>query len=193
MEAIAGKIVHYMKNKGYLSNLDTEWGIYAVTLKLEQFIGLLGVLMIMVVTKHYFDILSFYIVLRMIRRRSGGYHTNSFISCFVLSMLSLLFLVYIALPFMKGNVGLSVIATVVSAAAIVIMGAVNHPNMAWDNEELSESKRRCRLNTLLVCIGVIVIGYIPNIPSDIILCGMFGIIMSAFLMVLAKVIGMEVR
>ncbi len=77
-----------------------------------------------------------------------------------------------------------------SALTAGIIGAVNHPNMNWDSREYAGSKRIARLTILaetVVVAFMVVLGADRTATVFI----MFAMILSAFLLVLAKIFGQE--
>ena len=84
--------------------------------------------------------------------------------------------------------------TLVIAATIIIeiIGAVNHPNMEWSRKEYENSQRIAKIIAVIDC-GSILIFFFGKIETSYILYMSFGIILSAILLALGKIIGQEVK
>ena len=91
-----------------------------------------------------------------LRKCTGGYHANSFRSCFIGTVS--IYLIYIKLiyPYLLNNIKINMIVFLVSAMVIFVLGAVNHPGMDWNKEEFEENKKLARITVfveLLVAIA----------------------------------------
>ena len=73
----------------------------------------------------------------------------------------------------------------------MIIGGVNHPNMDWSEEEYRENKRITRIVAIteMVCISVL---FYFGMGKSYILYMSFGIMLSAVLLALGKIIKQEV-
>lgn len=69
---------------------------------------------------------------------------------------------------------------------------VNHPNIAFSKEEVSQYKKRARrvLNFELI---IIIILWLFGVEADIYISAGLGMTACAFLVVIAKIIGQEVK
>ena len=83
------------------------------------------------------------------------------------------------------------IALLVAICVLLIIGSVNHPNMAWNEEEYVKSKRMSRITVVIEGLCIFGAKCLP-IPNDYILFMSFGVILSAILLALGKIIKQEV-
>ena len=117
-----------------------------------------------------------YIFFFELRKRTGGYHLDSFYKCYFATVAIYLAVMLTAKSLAKYPqwlFGLVVIATIY----IVIIGTVNHPNMQMNVAEFMESKKLARITVLLevsIILGCVFLGgsiiYISYMAIAVILC-----------------------
>ena len=79
---------------------------------------------------------------------------------------------------------------VVSIVVLLIIGAVNHPNMHWNSKEFEASQRASRLIVFLEGIIIWILAVL-DADSSIIVFMAFAIILSTILLLLAKITKQE--
>ena len=113
----------------------------------------------------------------------------TFFKCYIGSVI-LYLITYCSISYTY-NYYVMVILLVVSILIIGVVGMVNHPNMHMDSKELSESRRRARIN-LVVETGVIIISIYIGIDKVSIGYMAMGVIQCAILLCMAKIMKQEV-
>ena len=120
--------------------------------------------------------MNFYIFFFELRKRTGGYHLDSFYKCYFATVaiyLAVMLTVTSLVKYQLWRLG----AVVVAGIYIVRTGTVNHPNMHMNSEELMESKKLARITVLLevsIILGCVFLGgsiiYISYMAIAVILC-----------------------
>lgn len=171
---------------------EQEWYQYCIQVRLERMLAclLIGLCAAFfhVLPETVLFLLSFF----MIRRHAGGFHANSFAGCMIISAGVYLCYVMALYPFLLRHPVMNDGILLCSAIVILVVGAVNHPNMAWNEREYHRSKwyaRMALLLDLLIFAGMRLI----RIPESYCLFMSFGVILSAVFLVLGKIIKQEVK
>ncbi|MBR1742838.1 MAG: accessory gene regulator B family protein, partial [Lachnospiraceae bacterium] len=137
------KLVLAMSSNNLIEDSESEYMMYAMSLLFEKIVSIISILLIGICMNSFVEIILFLIFFSSLRKYTGGYHLNSFLKCYICSMIItigiILFADYIV---MKDAVMLSVVF--VSEVVILMIGAVNHPNMQWDRNEEQQSRNRAR-------------------------------------------------
>ena len=179
-EYIANMLTKNMYMDGLIKESEESIYSYSIQLIVEKIIGFSAIYMIALFQGYFFETVLFTISLSNLRKCTGGYHANSFRGCFIGTVS--IYLIYIKLiyPYLLNNMKINMIIFLVSAMAIFVLGAVNHPGMDWNKEEFEE---------LLVVIALTYLGMVEKY----ILFMSFGMILCAILLTLGKITGQEVK
>ncbi len=133
----------------------------------------------------------FLVFLLEIKKRSGGYHVDKFITCFLVTIGIYSIFVILLLPIMLQAINVTYAILAVSIIILEIIGAVNHPNMNWNIEEYKRSKKMSR--TVVALEGIVIICFIYlGVCLELIVFMAFAVILSALLLLLAKISKQEV-
>lgn len=192
MEKIATRLVDRLIMDSYLLQENRDMYIYVFQKKVEQSIGLI-LLIILALALHVLpETIVFYIPFSMIRRHTGGFHCDTCLGCLCSSIGIYLIFVFWVYPVWMVHIWVMFGMLIFSVLIIILIGATNHPNMAWNKEEYMASKRKSRMNTLL-WFGILFVLYIAGMPISYIAFLSFAIVLPAILLVIAKIIRMEVK
>lgn len=165
---------------------------YSLQVRIEKALGVIALIILGYLLHVFFQTIIFWIFFSSIRKRSGGYHMNSFLGCFLGSIgLYMIFTVGIY-PFLLKHCLINYFLLVLSYIAIMLIGSVNHPNMAWTEEEYQTSKKRAYIIATLELICIIFTSLILDDNSYMIFMS-YGIILTALLLIIAKLIKQEVK
>ena len=125
----------------------------------------------------------------MLRERTGGFHCDNFMTCYLASNLVYLFIV-IAEPYIWAWNNYGKFCLGISAVIIFWTGTVNHPNMSYDADEMKKSKWRSRC---ILGIELMTIFVFDGMGGDdaCISYMSFGIILCSVLIVMAKIFNQE--
>lgn len=125
-----------------------------------------------------------------LRKHTGGYHSNSFVRCYIGTVVTCLALICVNKILIK-HIFVLVFLLLVSIGIIGIIGTVNHPNMHMKKKELAGSKRAARLSVLAEGISIFLL-YLMDVSITCIGAMSVAVILCAILLCLAKIIKQEV-
>lgn len=188
MKNAAINITDYLIEKQLLNPNKKEWCVYWVQKKMLSLASCLIFFAIAMYNHNAVETLVFVTSLMLLRRRTGGYHANSWQICILLSSLLVLVMPY-GLDLISGR-GFALFTIVMSFYIIRRFAPVNHPAMHMNVKECEESKKLA-LKTFFALLGVSILLLTAgkNILSYCIVLAMFCD--SAFI-VLAKILRQEV-
>lgn len=191
VEMIANAIVDQMEKEKLLNADMREHYLYALITTIERWITIFSILCIAVIFKRVVPIILFLAFFLSLRKRTGGYHANSFFQCYLGTLVISIAVIHIC-PLFVNHMYVVYVLLVCSIVAIALIGTVNHPNLAMDCIELQESKKAARYLLGLECM--VLIAAIALDISELFICYMsIAIILCAFLLCLAKILKQEVR
>lgn len=190
VEMIASAIVDQMEKEKILHTEMREQYIYALITTIEKWITIVSILCIGVIFKQIVPMMLFLTFFLSLRKRTGGYHANSFFQCYLGTLIISIGVIHVC-PILVNHMKVVYVLLVFSVVAIALIGAVNHPNLAMDCIELQESKKAARYLLGLECM--ILAATISLEICEFFVCYMSSaIILCAFLLCLAKILKQEV-
>lgn len=191
VEKIATAIVGQMGDEKMISQNMKENYVYALIIMTERWITVGSILGISLIIKQFIPTLFFLGFFLCLRKRTGGYHANTFWQCYIATITTYLAVTFLS-PLMIVYMNITYPLVIISVIIIAIIGTINHPNMNLDAYELRESKSAARWFITLesmILIASILLGiqklYISYMSLAIILC--------AALMCVAKLLKQEVK
>lgn len=190
MEKTATRLVDKLIMDRYLLPENRDMYIYVFQKKAEQIIGLF-VLIILSITLHVLpESIMFFIAFSMIRKRAGGFHCNTPLGCLCVSIgIHVIFVLWL-FPIWMAHTWVMYGMLILAVIVLLAIGAVNHPNMAWNMEEYLASKRYTRTNTLLWSSVILILCMVGG-PVNYIAFLSFSVVLPAIFVVIAKLIRME--
>ncbi len=164
---------------------------YVIQVHLEQIIGFFILLTISMLCGFLGETIIFIIFFSYIRRYSGGFHVRSFYGCVFCSVITYIVYVKCLYLFLLRNMRMNMIIVAISVFIILLIGAVNHPNMHWSTREYNISKNCARVVAMIEvsCIGLF---FVLRVSYSYILFMSFGLTLSAIMLLLAKILRQEV-
>ena len=191
VEKIANNFIEQMVENKIINKEMADMYIYTFICFVEKFITIGSIIIISLITNNLLHTLVFLIFFFELRKRTGGYHLDSFYKCYFATVAIYLAVIHTVTSLVKYQqwlLGAVVIATIY----IVITGTANHPNMHMNSEELMESKKLARLIVLLevsIILGCVLLGasmiYTSYMAIAVVLC--------AALLLISKILKQEVR
>ena len=157
----------------------------------ERVIAVATILVMSLAFKQFLPTIGFLLFFLSLRKRTGGYHADQFWQCYLLTIITYVAVVQVAVIFLENTYimyGLLFLATFVIEA----IGAVNHPNIAFDENELRETKKAARF-LVIIEIGAIAVLAVSKINQLYVSYMSIAIILCSFSMCLAKIIKQEVK
>lgn len=190
VEMIANAIVDQMEEEKFLHSEMKEHYLYALITTIEKWITVISILCIGVIFKQVVQMMLFLSFFLSLRKRTGGYHANSFLQCYLGTLAISIGIIHVC-PILVNYIYAVYVLLICSVLAIALIGTVNHPNLAMDRIELQESKKAARNLLGLECM--ILVATITLDICKICICYMsVAIILCAFLLCLAKILKQEV-
>ena len=179
------KIVDSMINTDIISKDDKEAYVYAYTITLEKILTLITIGIMGVVLNRLVNIIIFLCTFMILRRRTGGFHLETFGQCFIGTNLICVIIEACDFVWLK-YMTLVMFLCMVSVLYIICVGTVNHPNLALNDGELMESKKRARIVVVLEVLLTIVL-CIVGVDRTITGYMAMGINICALLLVMSKI------
>lgn len=191
VEKIANNFIGQMVDNKIINKEMADMYIYTFICFVEKFVTIGSIVIISLITNNLLPTLFFLIFFFELRKRTGGYHLDSFYKCYFATVAIYLAVMLVATRLVNYQQWL-LGAVVISAIYIVLTGTVNHPNMHMNSEELIESKKLAKLIVLLevsIILGCVLLGanmiYTSYMAIAVILC--------AALLCISKILKQEVR
>ncbi len=184
-------LVDQLVKKELIEEMQRDEYLYSLTCFVEGILTIGSILILAICFEKIIPTIMFLLFFFSLRRRTGGFHLNSFGSCFI-GTLILYVLIVICAKYAVLERLVLVLFTVCSYVCILIIGTVNHPNMDMSKEELNASKTSSRL---LVSMLIMLVGFLWWIEAnmEIIVYMCLAIILCASLLIIAKIVKQEVR
>lgn len=179
-----------LRNNLINSNEINDYSYYTQLL-LEKVIGFFSVLLVALMNHLVLQTIFFLLFFSNIRKRSGGFHAKSFFECILLSFCVYWGYITFLFPYLLKTSWLNTCLLAVALIIILNIGAVNHPNMHWDNEEYIMCKNAARM-ICIIEVAIIIACSLIGIAYGYILFMSFGVILSAIMLLVAKFIRQEV-
>jgi len=187
VEKIANNFIGQMVENKIINKEMADMYIYTFICFVEKFITIGSIVIISLITNNLLPTLFFLIFFFELRKRTGGYHLDSFYKCYFATVAIYLAVMLVATRLVNYQQWL-LGAVVIAAIYIVITGTAVHMN----SEELMESKKLARLIVLLevsIILGCVLLGasmiYTSYMAIAVILC--------AALLCISKILKQEVR
>ncbi|MCM1416627.1 MAG: accessory gene regulator B family protein [bacterium] len=191
VEEIVSDLVNQMEEKKMIEESDIEYYEYALLIMAERVIAVGTMLIISIIFKQFLPTVAFLIFFLSLRKRTGGYHADKFWQCYLLTIMTYIGVVQAASVLSeKPHIMYSLLFLAV--VAVEVIGAVNHPNIDFDENELRETKRAARL-LVLIETGVIAVLAVFKMSQLYVSYMSIAIILCSILMCLAKMIKQEVK
>lgn len=176
------KIVSRMIANDVISADDRAVYSYHLQVMLEAILCHVILLSMAAITGHFIEIFLFLLSFDILRGSASGYHCKTSVGCFLLSsivcalvvLMRDLFLRYI-LQYQGG--------LIISMIIIFLVGAINHPNMGWSDEELSKAKRSSRIKILIMLILLFILDFL-GIEKVYLYCFSMGIVQCSISLVI---------
>lgn len=182
MDQVASKIVARMITANLISDKDAEEYSYGVQILLEKIISYSIILSLAIILNRFFEIVLFLVSFSLIRKYSGGIHCKSFRTCLIAST-TVSLLGVVVFPLIEKSILIYQGGVIMSMIIVILIGAINNPNIDWSNCEYRQAKRLSRL-TVLLEVSVLILLMILQFPLKIRFFISYGIVVCAISMLL---------
>lgn len=154
MEALSEKIITNIIKSGEPIAFSRDVYVYGLTQLFRILLNLFTTIIIGFCMGMVTESIVFFICLMLIRSYSGGYHSNSPLRCYLISVIA----VTIALGSIKlsvWNIYSSVLLMVISNTILLLYAPIGHRNKPLDDIETLVYKRRLRWILMVVAVAFI--------------------------------------
>lgn len=191
MNKVAQIIVKLLVKKNFLDKNRNEEYVYVVEIVMEKMFSYATLLMLALLFNNIVQTIIFLVFFMSMRGRTGGFHMETYKTCWVLTVIIYLLISFIAVPFLYNKGMYSYWIFSIAILIILIISTVNHPNMQLSNLEYKDAKKVARFTAGIHWILLTVLYWgLPNSPC--ILWAMIADILCAVLLVIAKMFKQEV-
>lgn len=187
LKLVTDKIVLQLVNNECISETQEEQYRYGLLCLIEYVICISSLLLIGAGAKKFFSTMIFIIFFVELKKRCGGLHAGSFLTCWVCTcMIYMSFVTYISRVMLE-NMKASIAVLIVSFMILEIIGAVENTAIGWSREEHME----CMIASRLVCLSelfIIVFLKCMGARQEVLIYMAFSIILNAMILMIAKVL-----
>lgn len=183
---VINKIISSMK-KNISDDIDDEIISYGLEIIITKAVFIAIIIFLGIITKCLPDVIAFIIAFTVIRQYGGGYHADTRIRCFILSVLTLVLDIVMIKLAELGFISMLflIIITLLSIVYIWIVAPIDTKNKRLDADEIVHYGKRAKVVVIILCLIVCILLFfkINNYARAI----MFGIVTEAFLMIAGAV------
>ncbi len=191
-ELISLKIVNRMIRTNIIDIAQREEYLYSVQLLIEGITGYLLIGVTAAAMGIFVRTLMFMAAYATVRRYAGGYHCRTYTGCTILSLIVTILSVTVVAQIMEKHILLSIIILLISAGYLIVVGAVNNPDMNWTREEYHKMKL-LSAKTVCIWLGILAVLAVVGVPFRISVHFMVGIINATITVMIAKISKQEVK
>ena len=190
MEALSEKIITNMIKSGESIEDCREVYVYGLTQLFRTLLNLFTTVIIGFCMGMLLESIVFVICLMFIRSYSGGYHSNSPLRCYIISVIA----VIMALGSIKLSVWneySSVLVMVIWNGILLLYAPIGHRNKQLEDIEVLVYKRRLRW--ILLVVTVINMIFIPFNQITLAFAGNSAVLLSAMMFLVIKISNQEAK
>lgn len=187
----AVRMIKQMTREGLIEVPEQEHYVYALITLAESAITICAVMGLSLVVGRGLETVAFLAFFYALRKRTGGFHMWSFSKCLV-GTLGIYIVVVGFMPDLVEHPSVLFGSLAVAMGILECVGTVNHPNMNYNSQELSEMKKAARSMTMLE-VGIILFCYYLKVDMYLIGYMCSGVILCAILVCVAKICRQEVK
>lgn len=150
MVNISNAISTYCVQRKIIDPNDEVWLRYGIEKRLSTTVILFPFLILSFILTDFFSGLSFLIAFKLIRGKASGYHSNTLLHCFLVSLvLELLFLIVLYPKLLAENI---TICNLINCLVVFTLAPYNHPNMRLSQKEISALRHESQKAVVLLSI-----------------------------------------
>ena len=174
LHTLSRKIAYFFYNKGLLPQGELEWAIYTIERRVLSMLFTPCILMIGSILSSFSTTLTFYISFVFLRHKVGGYHAETSMGCFFLSILVTAFASCFVIPLAMKKIEFFVLL-LFSCFIVFAMKPANHPNMKMSEDESAENHKRAKFRVMTEANIAVILFYRPTarILGAAVLVGIF--------------------
>lgn len=196
IENMAEQLAHLWVNtlyiNGRIEEKDKAIYFYSIQVFIEKLIGMSIIFLLAIWFGTIGETILFLLFFSAIRKHAGGFHAETFQACLFGTVGIYILYAKVISPFLARHMDINIALTFVALIVILVIGAVNHPNMGWSKKEHDDSKYITRVTAFIEFVSIVFFSYL-KFEDSYILYMSFGLILSALLMEIGKALGQEVK
>ena len=183
MERLSEKIIQYMIKNSILSEDDKEIYAFGLTQMISDLSTIITTIFICFCFGKIIESIVFVVFTALIRTNSGGYHSDSPVGCYFISVISIIITLYLVGK-QVFNVRLMVVLLAVSFVVFIKYAPTGHVNKVLDKMEESTYKRR--LLWILLTIAFVEIVFVVVQKLYLFSAGGYACIFSMLMLIVGK-------
>ncbi len=191
IEKLALGLTNQMIQERLINREHRDDYIYAMVTSIEKVISISTIFIMSILAGKFIPSLCFLICFYELRKRTGGHHAQSFLICYIETIVTYIAILYIN-SFLINQPLIMHCMLVISCCILIGFGTVNHPNLHMDRKELTAAKKSARI-LLIMETGVILFFEVMKMDVVIISYMVTAITVCAVSMCMAKMLGQEVK
>ena len=162
MERLSEKIIQYMIKNSILSEDDKDIYAFGLTQMIRALLTIITTIFIGFCFGKIIESIVFVVFTALIRINSGGYHSDSPVGCYFISVISIIITLYLVGK-QVFNVRLMMVLLVVSFVVFIKYAPIGHFNKVLDEIEVSTYKRRLLWTLLTIAFVEIIFVVVQKI------------------------------
>lgn len=183
-------IVGLLLKNDLITKAEYEEFVYVLLGDFESVMVVISILTLGVISRRIIPTISFLLCFFSLRKRTGGYHLNTYAGCYICTLCLYLFITKSACYLMQ-HINFFVSLAMIAGCIVMMLGSVNHPNMGMGKDELAESAMIARIIVGIECLFILSLRWLGNAEMIVVYSGM-AIVLCAALLILAKLLRQEV-
>lgn len=183
MEKFIAQIVQNCLKNDLLSEEDAPWLQYVLEKRISTTLTLIPFMLLAIYLTTPMVGLSMILSFFYLRTYTSGYHANSILGCFVLSIIYVLAFTTLFIPLLT-NI-LSIVLSTLSSLLLLILAPYRHPKMSLSDSEYLACSKRSRKRTLIM-FGTSITSFLLGNKSILIGCST-GMTMATVLLLFAYI------
>ena len=180
-----------MVKRNILISEKRDYYTYILEVMIEKIITYSTLIIISIFMHVTIPTLLFMLFFFSLRERTGGFHFDSFMKCFMSTLVIYILMNAVLITFFLSHENLMYVALSISTVIIMYIGNVNHPNLDLDVDEILDCKKSARTIVIIEMLCIIA-GIALRMNKVCIIYGALAIIMCAILLSIAKIAKQEV-
>ena len=183
MERLSEKIIQYMIKNSILSEDDKDIYAFGLTQMIRALLTIITTIFIGFCFGKIIESIVFVVFTALIRTNSGGYHSDSPVGCYFISVISIIITLYLVGK-QVFNVRLMIVLLVVSFVVFIKYAPIGHFNKVLDEIEVSTYKRR--LLWILLTIAFVESVFVVVQKLYLFSAGGYACILSMLMLIVGK-------
>lgn len=185
IELFSDKLIDYFIYHGFIDEKKKSVYQYGMIVAIQSIINIVSTLIIGLVFGLFFENLCFFIVFRLIRKYSGGLHSEKYKVCLFISViLNVVFLILFRLFMMYPNFNFVIPIEIVSCLILMLLSPITNKNKNISKKEFKVFK----WIVLVICIIILSCSAILILKGSFLVYSLeMAIVFDAFLVIIAKI------